>query len=452
MNDKIKNLTQGDLRRHLYQLALPIMGTSFIQIAYSFTDMIWLGQLSSKALAAVGAAAVFSWIAASISLITKTGSEVTISQSVGAGRLDEARSYASHNVLMSLLLGLGMLLLYAALATPMIDLYQLEPEVRSDALHYFYISLIGFPEVYLTAALTGLYNAIGDSRTPFRISCVGLVGNMLLDPLFIHTLGWGVSGAALATVTSQAVVFVLFWQRMRRDRLFGGFPFLVRLQRSYVLRILQIGLPVASLQVLFAFVSIYMGRMVSSLGGHIGVATMTSGAQIESLTWNTASGVTTALTTLVGQNYAARRLPRVYEAFRRALTFTLSVGIVGTLLFVFLGEQIFAFIVPERAAYEAGGVYLRIVGLSQAFMMLEITAGGLFYGLGRTYVPATVSFVLTYLRIPMALLFASWGWGIEAVWWAISLSSILKGLVMLGFYLWQRQQHIRQAAAQLEGL
>ena len=52
----------------------------------------------------------------------------------------------------------------------------------------------------------------------------------------------------------------------------------------------------------------------------------------------------------------------------------------------------------------------------------------------------------------MALLFASWGWGIEAVWWAISLSSILKGLVMLGFYLWQRQQHIRQAAAQLEGL
>ena len=134
MNDKIKDLTQGDLRRHLYRLALPIMGTSFIQIAYSFTDMIWLGQLSSKALAAVGAAAVFSWIAASISLITKTGSEVTISQSVGAGRLDEARSYASHNVLMSLLVGLGMLLLYAGLAAPMIDLYQLEP--RCAAMPY----------------------------------------------------------------------------------------------------------------------------------------------------------------------------------------------------------------------------------------------------------------------------------------------------------------------------
>lgn len=452
MTDKIKDLTQGDLRSHLYKLALPIMGTSFIQIAYSFTDMIWLGQLSSKALASVGAAAIFAWIAASVSMINKTGSEVTISQSVGAGQLEEARRYASHNVLMSLIISLGMLLLYAAIAVPMIDLYELSSDVRSDALSYLYISLLGFPEIYLTAALTGMYNAIGDSRTPFRISCVGLVGNMLLDPLFIHVFGWGVAGAALATVTSQALVFVLFLRRVRRDKLFGGFAFFAPLRWSYAKRILQIGVPVASLQVLFAFVSIYMGRMVSTLGGHIGVATMTTGAQIESLSWNTAGGVTTALTTLVGQNYAAGRLTRVYEAFRRALTFTLAVGIGSTLLFVTLGEQLFSIIVPERAAYEAGGVYLSIVGLSQAFMMLEITAEGLFYGLGRTYVPAIVSIGGTYLRIPMVLLFASWGWGIEAVWWAISISSMLKGLVMLGFYLHQRRQHIRLAETQAEGL
>ena len=452
MQDKIKDLTQGDLSSHLYRIALPIMGTSFVQIAYNFTDMLWLGRLSSQALAAVGAASVFTWIASAFSLINKVGSEVTISQSLGAGKRDEAKSYAAQNTCMSLLISVVVLSVYALFANGFLGLYELNPSVHTEGLTYLYLSLIGFPGIYLSASLTGLYNAIGDSRTPFRISIIGLAMNMLLDPFFIFTLGWGTAGAALATVVSQILVLLLFLRQVKRDKLFGGFPFLVRLQRSYVLRILQIGLPVASLQVLFAFVSIYMGRMVSSLGGHIGVATMTSGAQIESLTWNTASGITTALTTLVGQNYAARRLPRVYEAFRRALTFTLSVGIVGTLLFVFLGEQIFAFIVPERAAYEAGGVYLRIVGLSQAFMMLEITAGGLFYGLGRTYVPATVSFVLTYLRIPMALLFASWGWGIEAVWWAISLSSILKGLVMLGFYLWQRQQHIRQAAAQLEGL
>ena len=259
------------------------------------------------------------------------------------------------------------------------------------------------------------------------------------------------SGAALATVVSQGLVLLLFLYQVKRDKLFGGFPFLVRLRWTQIRRILQIGVPPASLQILFAFVSIYIGRQVSTLGGHIGVATMTTGAQIESLTWNTASGVTEALTTIVGQNFAAGKLRRVYTAFCRALSFTLIIGVLGTILFVFWGEEIFSLIVPEEAAYKAGAVYLGIVGLSQAFMMLEITTEGLFYGLGRTYLPAAVSIVGTYLRIPMVLLFASWGWGIRAVWWAISISSILKGLTMLYFFLrWRhrtREERRQQSLA-----
>ena len=450
MTDKIQDLTRGDLSGHLYRLALPIMGTSFVQIAYNFTDMLWLGRLSSQALAAVGAASVFVWIAVSFALINKLGSEVTISQGIGAGQRDEAKTYASQNVCMSLLLGLAVVGIYALFVGTFIDLYALAPAVRSEGLRYLYLSLLGFPGVYLAASFTGIYNAIGDSRTPFRISVLGLGMNMLLDPLFIFTFGLGVSGAAWATVTSQILVLLVFLWQVKRDRLFGGFPFFVRLKWTYVQRILKIGIPPASLQVLFAFVSIYMGRQVSSLGGHIGVATMTTGAQIESLTWNTASGVTEALTTIVGQNFAAGKLRRVYSAFKRGLTFTLGIGIVGMLLFVFIGEEIFSFIVPEEAAYRAGGVYLRIVGLSQAFMMLEITAEGLFYGLGRTYLPAAVSIVGTYLRIPMVLLFAAWGWGIESVWWAISISSMLKGLAMLYFFLrWRRQTKAQRTAEAL---
>lgn len=444
MSDKIKDLTDGNLTKLLYRLALPIMGTSFIQLAYSFTDMAWLGRLSSSALASVGVVSVFAWIAGSVASLNKTGSEVTISQSIGAGRRDEARLYASHNIMMSLILGLVMMVGYGLFAGNLVDLYSVEESVRADGLRYMYILIIGFPEIFLTSALTGLYNAIGDSRTPFRISVVGLVCNMLLDPLLIHVLGWGVPGAAIATVISQAVVFVLFLRQVHRDRLFGGIPFFIRLQRHHTLRILKIGTPAAGLQVLFAFVSIYMGRLVSEVGGHIGIATLTSGAQVEALSWNTAYGVTTALTTLVGQNYAAGKLDRVYGVFRRALTFTLSVGVISTILFYFLGEYIFSIIVPEPAAYQAGGVYMRIVGLSQAFMMMEITAEGLFYGLGRTYLPAIVSTAGTYLRIPLVALFAYWGWGIEAAWWAISLTSMLKGVVMILFYLrWRyRSSHM----------
>ena len=328
----------------------------------------------------------------------------------------------------------------------MVDLYSLEEGVRHDALSYMYVSLIGFPEIFLTATLTGLYNAIGHSKVPFRIMCIGLGCNMLLDPLFIHLIGWGVQGAALATVISQTVVLFLFVRKAQRDKLFDSFPFFVRLRRTYVLRILQVGVPVVLLNVLFAFVSIYMGGVVSRIGGHIGVATMTTGAQIEALTWNTANGVTTALVAIVGQNWAAGHLRRVYEVYRRALTFTLSVGFVGMLAFLLFSEELFSLIVPEREAYIAGGLYLRIVGLSQMFMMLEITTGGLFNGLGKTYLSAGIGIVGTYLRIPIVLLFVSLGWGLEAAWWAISLTSVLKGLVFFAFFLvWRARLQAHRA-------
>lgn len=433
----VKDLTTGNLRSHLYKLALPIMGTSFVQMAYSFTDMAWLGRLSSEAVAAVGTISVFLWIAHSIAYFNKTGSEVTIAQSIGRNDIDLARIYASHNTTLSLIIGVSVALLFGFFATEMVDLYLLEPEVRADALTYMYISLIGFPEIFLTAALFGIYNASGNSSVPFRVLGLGLVCNMVLDPLLIHAMGLGVAGAAWATVLSQLITLIYFLYRLRiKDHLFERFPLLTRLKWPLVWRITQIGLPAASLNVLFALVSIYMGRLASSVGGHIGVATLTTGGQLEALTWNTSQGITTALCTIVGQNHAAGKRDRVYRTYRIALAHTLLIGLIGTLIFVFWGEGLFALIVPEPATYQSGAVYLRISGYSQIFMMAEITTQGLFYGMGRSYLPAGISIFGNYLRIPMALYFISLGWGLEAIWWAISLSSMLKGLLSVLALLW----------------
>lgn len=99
-----KDLTQGPIRRQLFNLALPIMGTSFIQMAYSITDMIWVGRLGSEAVAAIGAVEILTWMTSSISLLNKVGSEVSVGQSIGAQDTKNARTYASHNITISLLI------------------------------------------------------------------------------------------------------------------------------------------------------------------------------------------------------------------------------------------------------------------------------------------------------------------------------------------------------------
>ena len=102
----IKNLTQGPINRQLFNLAMPIMATSFIQMAYSLTDMAWVGRLGSEAVATIGSVGILTWMSGSISLLNKVGSEVSVGQSIGAQNQKDARHFASHNITIALIISL----------------------------------------------------------------------------------------------------------------------------------------------------------------------------------------------------------------------------------------------------------------------------------------------------------------------------------------------------------
>lgn len=434
---QVKDLTKGSVSKHLVQIALPIMGTSFVQMAYSFTDMAWLGRLGSVEVAAVGIVSVFLWIANAMTYLTKTGSEVNIGQSLGRTDYATARSYASHTTTISLVVGLLLSLVYTLFASPLISFYSPDLEVKLASLSYMYISILGIPAVFLTSTLFGIYNATGNSKVPFYVLSLGLVCNMVLDPLLIFTFNLGVAGAAWATVLSQWIVFISFVIRFRYyDCLLGNFPLITTLAWRETYEIVKIGLPPAILNILFAIITIYMGRLASSVGGHIAIAVLTTGGQLEALTWNTAQGATTALSTIVAQNYAAGEIDRVWTAYRRTLVFTLSVGFLGMLYFVLGGESLFRLIVPEEETYIEGARYMRISGYSQMMMMMEITTQGLLYGVGLSYLPAGISICGNALRIPMALGLITLGFGISSIWWAVSISAGLKGGIALFIVLY----------------
>ena len=431
-----KNLTEGPIRRQLFNLALPIMGTSFIQMAYSITDMAWVGRLGSEAVAAVGAVGILVWMTYSIALLNKVGSEVSVGQSIGAKNIENARAYSSHNLTIALIISLCWGLLLFVFAYPVINIYKLEPPIANNAVNYLRIVSTAFPFVFLSAAFTGIHNAAGQSKIPFYINGCGLILNIILDPIMIFVFDMGTNGAAWATWISEGTVCALFvYQVKKRGILFGGFPFFVRLKGKYTQQIFQLGLPVAMLNTLFAIINIMMGRTASTYGGHIGLTTLTAGGQIEAIAWNTSQGFSTALSAFVAQNYAAKEKERVLGAYHTTLKMTAIFGILCTLLFVCFGSELFSLIVPEKTAYEAGGIFLRIDGYSMLFMMLEITMQGLFYGTGRTVPPAVISITFNSLRVPLAIGLTALGFGVAGVWWAISISSMLKGIVS---FVWFR--------------
>lgn len=265
MMQYVKDLTCGSIRGQLVRLALPVMGSSFVQMAYSFTDMAWVGSLGSKSVAAIGAVGVLTWTSNSLALINKVGSEVNVGQCIGAQRMDKAQAYASHNLTLALLISIVWTTLIWTCATPLIGIFGMERDVSQLSVDYLRVVSTAFPFIFTSAAFTGIYNASGHTQVPFYVNGIGLALNMLLDPLFILGLDMGILGAAWATWISQATVCLMFFYvLMRRHRLFEGFRILVPLRLPYVPLIFKVGLPVALLNIFFSLISLFMGRTASA--------------------------------------------------------------------------------------------------------------------------------------------------------------------------------------------
>lgn len=435
----VRDLTRGGIFRQLLTLALPLMAISFIQMAYNLVDIIWIGRLGSQSVAAVGAVGMLMWMMNSVALISKVAAEISIGQSIGARRLDQASLYASHTTTIAILLGLLFGMFFLLFPHPYISFYKLEQEIAVEATGYLQIISLGIPIMFLILNFSGIYIGSGRSDIPFYFNATGLVLNIVLDPLLIFGAGpipaMGVKGAALATILSQSVVLLLFVRHLKKKNgLLGKFPFLIRPRRRYTLNILKLGLPVAAMNTYFAFINMNLARIASLYGGHLGITSQTTGGQIEGITWNTSTGFSTALGSFVAQNFAALKMSRANRAFRYTLMMMGALGIAVTLAFVLYGEGIFSVFVPEKEAYEAGGEYLLIIGISQIFMMLEITTQGMFNGLGRTTPPAIISIIFNTLRIPIAMVLGT-RMGVTGVWWALSITSIFKGIILFTWYL-----------------
>jgi putative MATE family efflux protein len=443
----VRNLTQGDIFRQLISLALPLMAISFIQMTYNLVDILWIGKLGSRSVAAVGSIGMLMWMMNSVALISKVSAEISIGQSIGAQRPDLASFYASHTTTIALGLGLIFGTFFCLFPFFYVSFYNLEYDITIEAARYLRLIALGLPAMFLILNFSGIYIGSGRSDIPFFFNAIGLLCNIALDPLLIFGMGpfpvMGTKGAALATILSQGVVLLLFILHLKRKKgLLGRFRFLIRPRKKYTLNILKLGLPVAAMNVYFAFINMNLARTASLYGGHLGITSQTTGGQIEGITWNTSNGFSTALGSFVAQNFAAGKILRASRAFRYTLIMMGLLGGIVSAAFIFRGEWIFSMFVPEREAYIAGGEYLLILGFSQLFMMLEITTQGMFNGLGKTTPPAIVSIFFNTLRIPLAL-FLGARIGVTGVWWAITITSFFKGTILFFWHLFLKKKLVR---------
>lgn len=436
------NLTKGPILKTLTKLAIPIMASSFLGTLYNITDMAWIGLLGSKAVAGVGVGGMFTWLSQGLAAMARMGGQVQVAQCIGRGERDRAHGFAQAAVQLATLMGMAYAVISLLFARQMVAFFQLtDLEAQTAALSYTKIAcgLIVFS--FLTLTMTGLYTAQGDSKTPFLANLIGLVTNMILDPVLILGPGpfpkLGVVGAAIATVTAQAIVMTIMILGViiqKKENVLKGIRLTAKIPKEYLGGLCRIGIPTAIQGMAYCAISMVLTRMVSAYGAEA-VATQRVGGQIESISWNTADGFAAALNAFIAQNYGAGKMDRVRKGYRASLW---TVGIWGLLIsFVFIcfPQAIADIFFHEPKAVATAVGYLVIIGFSEAFMCVELTTVGALSGLGRTRLCSIISITFTSARIPLAIILGGLI-GLSGIWWALSVTSIVKGIIFTCTFLW----------------
>ena len=435
------NLTKGPILKTLTKLAIPIMASSFLGTLYNITDMAWIGLLGSKAVAGIGVGGMFTWLSQGFASMARMGGQVQVAQCVGRGDKEKAHGYAQAAVQLATVMGLVYALVVLIFTKQMIGFFKLEdPEAYAAAFVYTKIAcgLIVFS--FLSVTLTGIYTAQGDSKTPFYANLIGLATNMILDPLLILGPGplpkLGAAGGAIATVTAQFIVMsimILGIVKQKKENVLKGITLFAKIPAEYLNGICKIGIPTAIQGM--AYCVMVITRMVSAFGAEA-IATQRVGGQIESISWNTADGFATALNAFIAQNYGAGEMGRVKKGYR-ASQWTVGIwGIFITLLFVCVPRPIANIFFHEPKAIATAVDYLIIVGFSEAFLCIETTTVGALSGLGRTHLCSVISIIFTSARIPLAIILGGTSLGLNGIWWALSSTSIVKGVLFVIVFQW----------------
>ena len=424
------DLTKGKVLTVLTALAVPIMGSSLLQFTYNLVDMLWVGGLGSDAVASVGSSSFFIGLGYSINSLVVIGAGIKISHAIGGKDNNNVREYINTGIAINFFIAIVYALILIFLGKNFIGFLNLgNPIVERDS--YYYLAING-PILYFSFfnfLYSRIFGSFGNNSDALKINAIGIAVNIILDPIFIYIFKFGVIGAALATLIANVIMYVLYKVKSK-----GLLKYDRSLNVNYekVKEVAKLGFPMAFQRVLFTLVNIVLARIIAIFGTNA-IAAQKIGLQIESITYMVIGGLNGAISSFTGQNFGAKKFKRINDGYNTALAIGISYSILMSLIFIFFKEPIIKLFIRDVDTSLIAYGYLQAVAYSQAFSTIEMVSNGLFTGLGKPKIPATISIIFTVLRIPMALVLIKY-YGINGIWWSIAISSVLKGVAAYLIY------------------
>lgn len=444
-NSNVRDMTTGNITGHLIGFSIPLLAGNVFQQLYNLVDSAIVGRvIGSDALGAVGSIGSLAFLFFSLCLGLSSGIGILVSQFFGAGKDKEVKISIGQAFYVTLVAGLVMSFAGFMLARPILTYIMKVPVENYDyALVYMQITCgLSFINAFYNS-ISAILRSLGDSKTPLVFLVVASVVNIGLDLLFVVRFGWGVAGAATATVISQGVAAI-------GSMIYGAYknPYLrltkedFKYNREILIREIKMGLPLAAQSSTIAVSCVVLQGVVNRFG-HTVLTAYTTSNRIEQLVQQPFNSLGLAMSTFAGQNFGAGHNDRVSRAAKRGIAMISIFSAIMICVMYALGPQIIGIFTTDVDVQTIGAQGLRFTSCCYIMLGFIYIMRGLLNGVGDVGFSMVNGFLEVAGRIGFAFLFILiLKFGYMSAWYTNGLTWSFVGLMsILRFYFgsWKKK-------------
>lgn len=434
-------LVTGNLWRAIWIMSWPLLLTTIANSMVSLTDVFVAGKLGSSTQAAVGLAEHVLFIFMISIMSIGVGTTALVSRAFGAANREEMLNAAGQSLTLSVLTGIVMTVLALLAANFVLPYFASSPEVAQSGRSYLAAYAFVLLPFSVSMIANSAFRAIGDSKTTLAIVVTATTLNILGDFATViynfPVAGLGIKGMAYAGLLGSTVGALLAFICLRRSPLKESLSKLLPIHKDILARVLRIGVPSALGRLgwsLSVFVVFFI--LIKCPDSTNALASWTIGMRVESLVFMPLMALSLSVASIVGQNLGAREIERAYSAGWRVTGIGVWMMTAAALILFFFAPSIARALTSESGAIDYTTHYLRINCLGEPFLALGMVLTGALQGAGDSKGPMWFTLICNWLiRIPVAWLLAlTFKLGPDGVWWSMTLSIVIQGILMVMRY------------------
>ena len=441
-----KDLTVGNPQTVLWKFCMPLFGSIIFQQLYNIADSLVAGKfVGENALAAVGNSYEITLIFIAFAFGCNMGCSVVVSNLFGAKKYKEMKTAVYTACIFSGFVCILLMLIGILGSGMLLRLIRTPEEVFADSKLYLDIYAWGLPFVFFYNIATGIFSALGDSKTPFYFLAVSSLSNIAVDIWFVKVFHMGVAGVAWATLLCQGISCIL--------AMIVVFKRLVKIEEkekaplfdlTLLEQIVVIAIPSTLQQSFISIGNIIIQSIINGFGAPV-MAGYSAAVKLNNLVITSFTTLGNGISNYTAQNLGARKLDRVKQGFGVGVKLVWMLSLPLFLLYFFGGNIVLKLFMdaPTKLAMQTGIIFLKILSPFYFVVSAKLVADGILRGAGMMKKFMIATFTDLILRVLLAFCFSRTALGATGIWCAWPIGWCVAAVLSIGFYYngpWKRKK------------